>query len=271
MSVAVGDFNGDGKQDLATANFFSADTVSVLLGDGSGGFGTKTDITTGDGPFGVAVGDFNGDGKTDLATANFFADTASVLLGDGSGGFAVKTDFVTDHGPYSVASGDVNGDGQADLAVANYSESTTSVLLNDASHAAFTGKADGIWYFHVRAVDNVGAGGPVVIRAVRIDTRSPRTKAPYRATVRRGRIATLKYKVADPRPGSPTAGVTIRIKTLTGKTVKTLRFSGKSVNRLLSARFRCRLAKKTYRFFVYATDQAGNVQSTIGANRLVVN
>jgi hypothetical protein len=69
-SVAVGDFNGDGKLDLAVTNI-NSDTISILLGTGTGSFGAKTDFATSSGPFSVAAGDFNGDGKLDLATANF--------------------------------------------------------------------------------------------------------------------------------------------------------------------------------------------------------
>jgi hypothetical protein len=79
-SVAVGDFNKDGKPDLATANF-TASTVSVLLGNGSGGFAkTATDPAVGANPYSVAIGDFNRDGKPELATANYGDGTASVLL-----------------------------------------------------------------------------------------------------------------------------------------------------------------------------------------------
>src|SRR5438034_809369 len=69
FSVALGDFNGDGKQDLATANFTS-NNVSILLGTGTGTFGAATNFAVGSVPQSVAVGDFNGDGKQDLATAN---------------------------------------------------------------------------------------------------------------------------------------------------------------------------------------------------------
>ena len=57
-------------------------TVSVLRGNGSGGFGAKTDFATGAGPFSAAVADFNRDGKPDIVTANYGAgaNTASVLL-----------------------------------------------------------------------------------------------------------------------------------------------------------------------------------------------
>src|SRR5262245_43406680 len=67
-SVAVGDFDGDGKPDLATANSGGlSGNVSVLLGKGDGTFKTAVNYGAGRHPFSVAVGDFNGDGKPDLA------------------------------------------------------------------------------------------------------------------------------------------------------------------------------------------------------------
>src|SRR5439155_11712453 len=73
-SVAIGDLNGDGKPDLAVANTGSYPgydgTVSVLLGNGNGSFGAKTNFGTGSKPFSVAIGDVNGDGRPDLAVAN---------------------------------------------------------------------------------------------------------------------------------------------------------------------------------------------------------
>jgi hypothetical protein len=78
-SVAVGDFNGDGHQDLAVSNFISK-TVSIRLGDGHGGFSGTTDLPVGASPRSVAVGDFNGDAKPDLAAANHSGTTVTVLL-----------------------------------------------------------------------------------------------------------------------------------------------------------------------------------------------
>src|SRR5215831_16859819 len=136
-SVAVGDFNGDGKLDLAVGGgpggviFDTRNTVSILLGTGTGSFGPKTDFDTGTSPLSVAVDDFNRDGNLDLAVANFESDnTVSILLGTGTGSFVAKTDFGTGRGPYSVVVGDFNGDGKIDLAVANYYGSTVSILLN---------------------------------------------------------------------------------------------------------------------------------------------
>ena len=79
FSIAVGDFNGDGKLDLAVANS-DINTVSILLGTGLGTFGAKTDFATGPDSSSVAAGDFNGDGALDLALSNSRGDTVSILL-----------------------------------------------------------------------------------------------------------------------------------------------------------------------------------------------
>ena len=122
----------DGKPDLAAANFNSG-TVSVLLGNGNGTFGTRADYATGFWPSSVAIGELNGDGKPDLVVVNSFPypNTVSVLLGNGHGTFGVKTDFGTGGGPQSVAIGELNNDGRPDLAVANSESNTVSVLLGN--------------------------------------------------------------------------------------------------------------------------------------------
>ena len=65
----MGDFNGDGRLDLATANV-NSNTVSILLGQGDGTFLAARDVAVDDFPSSITVGDFNGDGHQDLATAN---------------------------------------------------------------------------------------------------------------------------------------------------------------------------------------------------------
>jgi len=123
-----GDFNGDGKLDLAVANH-GGNNVSVLLGTGTGSFGTATNFSVGSSPISVTVGDFNGDGKSDLATANHSSSNVSVLLGTGTGSFGPATNFTVGISPRSVTVGDFNGDGKSDLATANRSSSNVSVLL----------------------------------------------------------------------------------------------------------------------------------------------
>lgn len=72
---------------------YNSNTVSVLLGNGDGNFGAKTDFRMGSGLLSVAIGDLNADGKPDLAVVNYYSNTASVLLGNGDGNFGAKTDF----------------------------------------------------------------------------------------------------------------------------------------------------------------------------------
>jgi hypothetical protein len=130
--VAVGDFNGDGKLDLAVANA-SSNNVSVLLGNGTGGFGAATNYAVGAPPHSVAVGDFNGDGTLDLAVGNNGSNNVSVLLGNGTGGFGTATNYAAGSSPHSVAVGDFNGDGKPDLAVANQNSNNVSVLLGNGN------------------------------------------------------------------------------------------------------------------------------------------
>lgn len=106
--------------------------------------------------------------------------------------------------------------------------------------------------------------------AVRIDTQRPKPRTPVAKSVRRGSWVSLPYSIADARPGSPTATVTIRIKTLGGSTVKQVLLRDRKVNTSLAYRFRCTLAKKTYKFWVYARDAAGNTQLKAASNRLTV-
>ena len=118
QDVAVADFNLDGKADIVTVNGLSKN-VSVLLGNGVGGFAPPINAPVGNGPELLAVGDFNLDGKPDVVVSNF-DDTVTILLGNGAGGFTPST--LTGAGPtsFAVAVGDFNLDGKPDLAVSSF-------------------------------------------------------------------------------------------------------------------------------------------------------
>jgi hypothetical protein len=121
----VGDFNRDEKLDLAVTNFsddVKGNTVSVLLGDGTGKFAPFSSPVTGINPYTMVLGDFNGDGKLDLAVADLSWDTVysgiTILLGDGRGNFSLTSTTPSGAGEApAVVAGDFNGDGRLDLAM----------------------------------------------------------------------------------------------------------------------------------------------------------
>ena len=127
QAVAIGDFNRNGRPDLAVANTGS-NTVALLLGNGDGTFQATVTLGAGVSPSSVAPGDFNGDGQPDLAIANTGSNTVSVLLGNGNGTFQPARSFAVDGGPFFVTIGDVNRDSRSDLVVANSGSGRIAVL-----------------------------------------------------------------------------------------------------------------------------------------------
>jgi hypothetical protein len=130
-AVVAADVNGDGKLDLISANY-SANTLTVLTNNGSGGFVLSSSPTVGS-PNSITATDVNGDGKMDLIIANLSANTLTVLTNNGSGGFVLASSPAVGTGPFSITAVDVNGDGKMDLIIANLSANTLTVLTNNGS------------------------------------------------------------------------------------------------------------------------------------------
>jgi hypothetical protein len=133
--LTTGDFNEDSILDLAVANDYTNGDVSILLGNGVGGFKEPTAFTVGNGPAGIAVRDLNGDNHLDLAVANPLSNQAgqnkiSVLYGDGSGGFGKANEFIGGLNPRNVVVADFDLDGKPDLAAPNIYSSDVVVLRN---------------------------------------------------------------------------------------------------------------------------------------------
>jgi hypothetical protein len=154
--VSIGDFNNDGRLDLAVANG-NDNTLSILLGNGNGTFtpANGSPVPTGGFPFFLAIADFNQNGTADIAVSNESDNTVSILLGNGDGTFTQANGSPIsgfNYNPAQIVAADVNGDGIPDLAVTNFTAvppstvGTVSVLL---------GKGDGTF--------NPAPGSPISV------------------------------------------------------------------------------------------------------------
>ena len=158
-AVTVGDFNLDGKADIAVVNRGS-NNVTVRLGNGDGTFGAGANYAVASQPGSLAVADFNGDGSADLAVSNAGSNNVSILSGRGDGTFEAARNIAAGSGPASVAAGDFNGDGIADLAVANAASNKVGILLGagDGTFGAQTEFAVGTEPVSVTIADFNGDG-----------------------------------------------------------------------------------------------------------------
>ena len=124
--MVAGDFNGDGRLDLALAysNDDGLRRDRMLMGNGDGTFQPARTFAAGVVPGVLVAGDFTGDGKLDLAVAgdvynsvtNTDVGEVSVLLGNGDGTFAPPVTYAVEYNPESIVAGDFNSDGHLDLA-----------------------------------------------------------------------------------------------------------------------------------------------------------
>ncbi len=134
-SIVAADFNGDGRTDLAVADF-GLNEVSILMGNGDGTFDSLPPISVPGGPVSLAAGDFTGNGIVDLAVADEDASTVTILLGNGDGTFNVLPPIPLAN-PYSfpdaIVAGNFTSNGIVDLAVADSFTDDVTVLLGNGN------------------------------------------------------------------------------------------------------------------------------------------
>jgi hypothetical protein len=155
--------NNDLNLDLAVVNH-TADTFSILLGNGDGTFKPKVDISTGvgTGPVSAVAATLTSSGFADLVVVNNANNTLGVFLGNGDGTFKAPTFIATGHAPSSIAAADFNNDGHIDLAVTNQNDNTVSVFIGngDGTFRSRTDYAVGTAPVWVSTGDFSGDGFP---------------------------------------------------------------------------------------------------------------
>ncbi len=247
------------RHDLAAVAFadvhhgFVAGTTGTMLTSTRGGWSDVRRPTT------VAAGTVEGPGGVRSAAtgagATWQSRSVRVVLtaSDGPGGSGVAAV------QYSLDRGKTWTSGTT------FARSLSFTVAAPADHSG-----DGVHAFLYRAIDNAGNVEAARRGRVLIDTRRPTPVALWPAAAIRGQPVVLRFFISDPRPGSATATVTIRIRNVHGKLVKRLAAAVVKVERTQRCVVAGRLPRGAYRFTVAATDAAGNRGSTVASNRLVV-
>jgi hypothetical protein len=220
-------------------------------------------LATSDGTVRAATSPLGPDGASFFVSDDFKAPVTTV---HGAGrtwhDAAVRLRLTATDGTFSsgVASTQYSLDGGS-----TWTKGTALTVPAPADHSN-----DGLHAVLYRSTDKAGNVEKTRSVGVGVDTRRPTPLAASAAGVKRGHTATLRYSVSDPRPGAPSATVTIRIRNAAGRLVKRAVLRRRAVNRALRYRFVCALPRGSYRFSVYATDAAGNAQMAAASNTLSV-
>ncbi len=197
-SLVVGDFNQDGKVDVALGY---ASSVEVLLGNGDGTFNQAPGSPLTGAGLSLLAGDFNHDGKVDLAGLDNYYYVIDLYLGGGNGTFTpVSTTPVLNEyndTPFSLVSADFNEDGVADLAMLSGHAVTASILLTEPTQTATA---------TVSGITPVGAGTHNVVASYAGD-------ANYSATVSSpvAVAAALAPVTFSPAPGTYSSAQTVTL------------------------------------------------------------
>jgi hypothetical protein len=134
--VKLADLDADGDLDAVIPNYGES-TVSVMMNDGDGGFGTSYKYPSGKGPWSIALGDVNLDGNIDFATSENYPPTqpsppgrVSIFYNQGNGWFNLLFKYRTSSSPEFIDLGDIDNDGDLDVATVNYQTATSTIYFN---------------------------------------------------------------------------------------------------------------------------------------------
>lgn len=132
LGIIPGDFNHDGKSDVAFMNG-NFPQISFILGNGDGTLYVPAHYSAASVPVATALGDFNGDGINDMAVLDAKTGDVSILFGKADGTFVRHQTLHVGKNPSAVVAGDFNGDGRPDLAITNSGNNTVTILLNSGA------------------------------------------------------------------------------------------------------------------------------------------
>ncbi len=184
FDIAIADFDGDGKMDIAVSNSIgTANSITILRNTGTTGvintasFALPVAFGVGSIPVKLVAADFDGDGKPDIAVTNNSSNTVSVLRNTCVAGsitiasFANKVDFTTGANPRGIFAADMDNDGKFDIVVTNrtantisvFRNTTTSGTINTASFAAQETFTSGSIPYDVAMGDIDGNGKPDIV------------------------------------------------------------------------------------------------------------
>ena len=140
--LCTSDLDGDGKTDIAAANY-GLDVIYVYRNTsvpGTLSFATKVEFATGDAPTSIACGDLSGDGKPDLFISNLHGNNLSLFRNSSIPGTInfVRSLFAVPTNPNTVKVGDMNEDGKLDLVISYFQNAFVSVLRNTSTTSAWT-------------------------------------------------------------------------------------------------------------------------------------
>ncbi len=166
FSIVAADFNGDGKTDIAVANYDN-NNVSVYLNNSFGpliSFASRINFSAGGiAPQAIATADFDADGHPDLAVLNKTSNHVAILRNNGMASFLAPVTLPVGTSPSALAVGDLNGDGKPDLVTTNFGNDNISILLNTSTGTtiSFETKKDfatgnNPWGVAIADVDNDG-------------------------------------------------------------------------------------------------------------------